>query len=280
MSCFSAKTLLLLICTFICFHGSAKTFSFPDNITHSAFLLNEWQANKPSLMVFTDPHCPYCIKALEKRKRLGNYNIYLFWAPILSNDSYRAVTQFFFCESPTSANVIKSVIDRKPPVCSGTKNHNLRALNDLMVQEYAPNFVPQYWYGGRRVSLSQLNLVQSIEQQIQLIAKNSKLKIKWERYQSKALATGNIGLTNIGLVMPQNAEVSDEVLDLLRHDSSLNWYVFQNLTPSSKQNIEFRILTNLINPPKPTFVLEGKVLSNEEVNSVLNNTLISLLTKS
>ena len=172
------------------------------------------------------------------------------------------------------------MINRKPLVCTGTENHDLRTLNDLMVQQYAPNSVPQYWYGGRRVSLSQLNLIQSIEQQIQLIAKNSKLKVKWERYQSKAVATANIGLTSIGLVMPQNTEISGELLDLMRHDTRLNWYVFQNSTPSSKENVEFRILTNLTDNPKPTFVLEGKVLSSEEVNSVVNKTLISLLPRS
>jgi hypothetical protein len=228
-------------------------------------------------MVFTDPRCPYCIKALEKRERLSNYNIYLFWAPILGNASYHTVKEFFFCDSPTSANVIKSVIDRKPPLCTGAENHDLRNLNDLMVQQYAPNSVPQYWYGGRRVSLSQLNLAQSIEQQIELIATNSKLKIKWERYQSKAVATNNVGLNNIGLVMPQNAVISGELLDLMRHDTRLNWYIFLNSTPSSKENIEFRILTNLTDSPKPTFVLEGKILSTMEVNSVVNKRVISLL---
>ncbi|MFT4937477.1 MAG: thiol-disulfide isomerase/thioredoxin [Paraglaciecola sp.] len=277
MSFFSSKTILLLICSLVCFHGGAETYSPPDNKTHSAFLLSDWQPNKPSLMVFTDPHCPYCIKALKKRERLSNYNIYLFWAPILGNASYHAVKQFFSCDSPTSPNIIKSVIDRKPPLCTGTENHDLRSLNDLMVQQYAPNSVPQYWYGGRRVSLSQLNLVPSIEQQIQLIAKNSKLKIKWERYQSKAVATGNIALTNIGLVMPRNTNISGELLDLMRQDTSLNWYIFQNSTPYSKENIEFRILTNLTHNTKPTFVLEGKVLSNEEVNAVVNKNLISLL---
>ena len=35
----------------------------PDPKKHGAFLLNPYDANKPDLIAFKDPRCPYCIKA-------------------------------------------------------------------------------------------------------------------------------------------------------------------------------------------------------------------------
>jgi hypothetical protein len=252
----------------------------PDNLIHSAFLLNEWQANKPSLIAFTDPRCPYCIKALEKQRRLANYNVYLFWAPILGEASKQSVERFFFCDSPTSKDVIESVINRRQPNCEGNEDRTLRTLNDSMVQQYSPKSVPQYWYAGRRVALSQLNLALSNKQVIQSIAQSSLLKVQWERYNSKAVASANVALTNIGLVIPQNTEVSNKLIYLMGQDKRFNWYIFQNSTPYTKENTEFRMLTNLESSSEATFVLEGKILSKTEVNSVLDKELIRLLSSS
>jgi hypothetical protein len=271
---------MLFISALIFSQIQAQEYPHVDNKIHSAFLLNKWQENKPNLIAFTDPRCPYCIKALAQRERLTNYNVYLFWAPILGDASQQTVERFFFCDSPTSPDVIEAVINRKKPACAGPEKQVLRHLNDHMIQQYAPNSVPQYWYGDRRVALSQLNLVRSIKQQIQTMAQNSLLKVPWERYNSKAVNIANIALTNIGLVIPQDTEVSIELIHMMVQDKRFNWYIFQNSTPSSKENTEFRMLTNLESSSEATFVLEGKILSKSEVHSVFNKELVGLLSGS
>jgi len=272
--------LMFCLSSVVSFPLQADQHLIPDNKVHSAFLLNEWQANKPSLIAFNDPRCPHCIKALAQRERLANYNVYLFWAPILGDASKQTVDLLFHCDSPSETTVIESVINRKAPTCAGPEKQVLRSLNDNMIQQYALNSVPQYWYGGRRVALSQLNLALSTKQIIQSIAQNSLLKVQWERYNSKAVATANIAIANIGLVISQDTEVSTKLIYLMGRDKRFNWYIFQNSALSSKENTEFRMLTNLENSNETTFVLEGKILSKTEVNSVLDKELIKLLSSS
>lgn len=251
----------------------------PDKDTHQAFLLGEWDAKKPILVTLKDPRCGFCIRALQKRERLENYNVFMFWAPILGEASRLDVERYFHCKSPVSPQVLDAVIQRKTLHCNGNKKSKLAKLNSQMVRSYKPNSVPQYWYAGVRVNPSQLNLSLSNDQKIKAIIDGSLLKVSWDRYQSNAVNSNQQAL-NIGLVVPTNLKISQELMAELSQDKRLNWYVFENSSKETKGNLEFRILTGLLHPSKMTFVLEGKVLSEKEINLVLSKRLIAILSAS
>ena len=118
----------------------------PDPEKHKAFLLNEYDENKPVLVAFKDPRCPYCTKAFKQKETLDNYNVFVFWSPILGNTSARQVESFFHCDQPMGDEVIEAVINRQQVSCGDEFNDELWALNDGMVKEYEPKSVPQYWY--------------------------------------------------------------------------------------------------------------------------------------
>ncbi len=265
----------ILFCARVC----GTEVIIPDKDIHQAFLLDKWDPKKPILVTLKDPRCVFCIRALEKRERLENYNVFMFWAPILGKASILDVERYFHCESPVSSQVLDAVIQGKFLQCSGNKKNNLIRLNNQLVRSYNPNSVPQYWYAGVRVTRNQLNLSLSNDQKIKAIVDGSLLKIPWDRYQSNAV-TSNQKALNIGLVVPANLKISQELLSELSQDKKLNWFVFDNSSLYTKGNMEFRILTGLLAPAKMTFVLEGRILSEKEINLVLSKRLIDMLSAS
>lgn len=271
--------LSVIIFILFCVPVSSTEVIVPDKDIHRAFLLEEWDPKKPVLVTLKDPRCGSCIRALKNRKRLENYNVFMFWAPILGEASILDVERYFHCKSPVSSQVLDAVIQRKFLQCNGNKKNDLVKLNNQLVRSYSPNYVPQYWYAGLRVNPNQLNLTLSYVQKIKAIVDGSLLKIPWDRYQSNAV-TSNQQALNIGLVVPTNLKVSEELYSELSQDKKLNWFVFDNSSPHTKGNMEFRILTGLLAPAKMTFVLEGKVLSEKEMNLVLSERLIDILSAS
>ena len=260
--------LSMLVCA--SFAADAKSPSYAE---HKAFLLQQWDPSKPSLIAFKDPRCPYCIKSLQKRERLDNYNVFLFWAPILGPGSQAQVERFFHCETPTNSEVLMAVTLRKYPLCAGSRNEDLRRVNDAMVDAYKPNSVPQYWYGGRRVALAQLNLALPKSERLQLLAQNSPLKIQWDRYQSHAVNPPLKDILTIGVVLPDKAIINENALTIMRQDSDINWYVFDNENVNSKSSVEFRMLTNLFTVSKATLVVEGKILTEKQRKSLIDKKL-------
>ncbi|WP_216595983.1 thioredoxin fold domain-containing protein [Catenovulum maritimum] len=128
----------------------------PDSIEQQAFLLNGWRADRPNLLIFKDPFCPYCIKAIPRLDKLVGYNIYLFWAPILGNASKQRTYEFFHCERPVSEAILTSVAQRKKPECDGELQQDLVNQNNYYVSMYQINSVPSFYLQGQPVSLARL----------------------------------------------------------------------------------------------------------------------------
>jgi len=250
----------------------------PDKETYSDFLMSPWKDGAPTLVAFKDPLCGYCIKALKQRARLENYNVFLFWSPILSERSKTKVNTFFNCEKPVTDEILDAVMLRENVSCNGPVNIKLRRLNDQMMARYQPNFVPQYWFGGQRQTFAQLKLSQSSLDIIKQIESLSSVKIPWQRYTELALNEKMPqGKPNIALVLPAKIQVSEELLDSLKNDRSLNWYLLSGNTSSNKRDIEFRMLNNVQDVDQPQYILEGKLLSVDEQKRVITGKLKSLL---
>lgn len=232
------------------------------------FLVNPWDPGKPSLIALKDPRCPYCIKALEKRERLDNYNVFLFWAPILGPNSVNQVDRFFHCNTPVEAEVLDAVIARKYPLCAGSHDDDLQALNDQVIAAFNPNSVPQYWYGGQRVALSQLNLALPKYQRLQLLAQTSPLKIQWERYSPHSISQPVSEAVKIGVVLPHNKALPEEARELMLREDNINWYVFDNKSTTSLKDAEFRLLTDLHDVETTTIIVGGKILTASELSLI------------
>ncbi len=170
--------LSLLLC-FVC-SGQSKAAGqklIPNEAEYSAFLLNGWRAERPNVLVFKDPFCPYCLKAIPKLELLTDYNVYVFWAPILGPSSQQRVAQIFNCERLASKKVMDAVVLRKQPNCPSSANPNLRHLNDRMVDNYQINAVPSFYLQGKNVSLAGLLKIQNARPAI------NGVKINWQTFQ-------------------------------------------------------------------------------------------------
>ncbi len=253
----------------------------PDKDTYSDFLMTPWKEGAPTLVAFKDPLCGYCIKALKQRERLENYNVFLFWAPILTEQSKIKVDTFFHCQRPISDDILDAVIQRKKISCKGKEKVHLRELNDKMLVRYQPNFVPQYWFGGQRHTFAGLKLTKSNIDIIKQIKLLSSVKIPWQRYSDLALDHKIApSKTNIALVLPTKMVLSDKVINTLKNDKRLNWYLLSDDTESNIRDIEFRMLNNINLVDQPLYILEGKPLSAAEKKSVIPRKLKSLLAAS
>ncbi|WP_143870910.1 thioredoxin fold domain-containing protein [Catenovulum sediminis] len=142
---------------------ASQVMPIPDPIAQQAFLLNGWRADRPNLLIFKDPFCPYCIKAIPKLERLVGYNIYLFWAPILGNRSQQRVTQFFKCDRPVSESIMQAVVQGNSPACNQPIQQNLMQQNNDYLDAYQINSVPSFYLQGQKVSLAQLLKYQQSE---------------------------------------------------------------------------------------------------------------------
>ncbi|WP_017444948.1 thioredoxin fold domain-containing protein [Gayadomonas joobiniege] len=128
----------------------------PSEQTEEAFLLNGWRADRPNLLVFKDPHCPYCVKAAKQLEQLAGYNIFVFWSPILGEKSKQSVAQYFRCERPVSNRILRAMVTRQQPACDSAIKQDLLAINNHFVEQYQINSVPSFYLQGQGVSLSQL----------------------------------------------------------------------------------------------------------------------------
>jgi len=264
----------------------------PDPGQYAPFLLQPWQPGKPSVIALKDPFCPYCISALKKYTQLKNYNVYVFWAPILSERSALRSKEFFTCPAPASPEVIDAVVNVRAPRCHGPLKQDLMALNQTIIDNYRPNSVPQYWMGGRQIALSSLKL-EKVVVDADSIAYSTSLKIPWSRYQSLALNRPMEQRYHLAILLPAGYPVDAQMLNKIKDNQRFNWYlgsdkVTENtlhdgfLCRYSKElcsdssiekyryaNKELRLLSGLNDIQKPTFILEGKVLSGRELAYLL-----------
>lgn len=193
----------------------------PTETEYFPFLINGWDAKRKSVLIFKDPYCPYCIKAIPEIEKLTSYNVFIFWAPILGERSEKRVDDIFQCNSPVSQKIFSSMSVRKSPNCRNPINEKLKSLNQFVVDNYNINAVPSVFMQGKQVSLAQL-----IKEPNRKPAING-VKVNWKRFQ----------------LMQQNSDVEAKTLVLL--------------IPNSHQEK----LSKVINQYKPEFVfLAGKVL--------------------
>jgi len=278
----------------------SKVFQIPDSQTYQSFLLDTWNQKKPSLIVFKDPSCPYCIKDLKKREQLSKYNVFLFWAPILGTRSVEHVNSFFNCASSSGEGVLEAVIKRVKPQCAGEFNKKLFELNNEMVKNYDPHSVPQYWLGGRQVSLANLNLSKN-KITANSVVNKSPLAVNWPRYQSSAVNEIVKKRHNIGIVLPESYILSLNELRLIASNTLYNWYLFGGEFSAKiktelgckrhvgsclsgvkdrtieHNNLEFLLLTGLGKTSKPQFILEGKNLLELEKKQLIPKKILAAL---
>lgn len=171
----------------------------PTEEQYFPFLLNGWDPKRQTVVIFKDPFCPHCIKAIPKLPELRNYNVYLFWAPILGQRSKQRVDDIFTCEAPASAKVLFAVRNRKQPECDNAYANDLRDLNDKMVVNYAVNSVPSFFLQGQRLSFGQLKRMQDKRPAINGVVVN------WRRYQRMQYLPRHKSKT-LSLIVPQGYE--------------------------------------------------------------------------
>lgn len=205
-----ALLLLTLLLALTVSEVSAKAFSQPTFQTHERFVYGDWQASRPSVVVFVDPHCSYCLRDLPRLKEIKDYNVFFFWSPILGDRSKQKVTEIFKCGDPISDQIFTLVEQRQDIECSGDIDTAFKALNDEMVEQYDVDAVPAFYLLGRRVSLSYLMQPRS---QISVI---NGVRVDWSRY--RALQAADFGLaSSFALVLPINEQlIYGEIIEKYR----------------------------------------------------------------
>lgn len=159
----------------------------PDPVMHRQFLLRPYQPAAPSVVVFKDPFCGYCIKAMANATQLAAYNVYLFWYPIFGSSSEERVQKFFRCQNPTGPLVQKAMLARQAPACDGELQQQLVQLNQQMVEAYRPDAVPAYYLSGQRTYASELVALRQQQQP------TAQVKVPWQRYQSNLVTSATAG---------------------------------------------------------------------------------------
>jgi thiol-disulfide isomerase/thioredoxin len=148
----------------------------PTESDYFPFLVNGWDPTRPTVTVFKDPYCPYCIKAIPKLPELVGYNVFLFWAPILGQSSLKRVDDIFHCDSPSSNRVLQAVFERKNPFCKMPLNHQLLELNQQVVDNYQINSVPRFYLQGQSISFAMLKQMQKKRPPIYGV------NVNWQRF--------------------------------------------------------------------------------------------------
>jgi thiol-disulfide isomerase/thioredoxin len=169
----------------------------PSELEYYPFLVNGWDPTRPTVTVFKDPYCPYCIKAIPKLAELNGYNVFLFWAPILGPSSLKRVDDIFHCESPASNQVLHAVFERKNPFCKMPLNHQLLNLNQQVVDNYQINSVPRFYLQGQSVSFALLKQMQKERPAI------NGVKVNWQRFNLMQFSPRQKS-NSLGMLIPLN----------------------------------------------------------------------------
>lgn len=266
--------------------GKTQALIIPDHEQYADFLLEPYKPGKPSIVAFKDPHCGYCIKALNKLDRLSEYNVYMFWAGILGKRSVKKVEQIMNCDSPVSQPVFDSVINRSPIiVCQAGEAERvtrLNQLNDKIVASYQPNSVPSYFFGGRKVYVSQL---EKFKRSIQMNV--TPIQLNWTRYADLRVDnTHHNGLANAIVFLPPNSPKKPYILKALSKESKYSWHlVEQSCLPATqcnkKQKLaeELKLLMDLSDEDiaNTAMVINGTVINPERYRQYFSAGLATML---
>ncbi len=207
----------------------------PDPVVHRQFLLRPYQPAAPSVVVFKDPFCGYCIKAMAHSAQLAAYNVYLFWYPIFGSSSEERVQQFFRCQNPTGSLVQKAMLARQAPACDGELQQQLVRVNQQMVDAYLPDAVPAYFISGQRTYAAELVALQQQKQPA------AQVKIAWQRYQSNLVTPATTG-DDVAIFLPATASEQSvsALLASLAAAKNLNVYLFAGSAGQQQQICQWR----------------------------------------
>ena len=268
--------LLIVLCSFLALSSvKAVNYIIPTQEKYSDFLIAPWKPNAPTIIAFKDPNCGYCIKALKNLAQYQDYNVFMFWSPILGKSSDNKVHDIFACDDPIGKGVISSVINRKSITCESTnslknKRAQLEVLNHDVVSRYNPQSVPAFYFGGQKV---RLNSLAKFKQDIT----NSppSVQLQWKRYESiKVLKSEHSGIANAIVFIPNDFKNKGNLSSLLKGDPRYNWYLAESfcksancvLTDKEKLTEELKLLLNITEVDKPILVVNGLVIKPERYN--------------
>jgi len=258
----------------------------PNEQQYADFLLEPYKPGKPSIVAFKDPHCGYCIKALKRLDRLSEYNVYMFWAGILGKRSEQTVEQILACAAPISSEVFESVVRRSPViVCqSGDKARveQLAELNNKMVQNYHPHSVPSYFFGGRKVYVSQL---EKFKRSMQMNV--TPIQLQWQRYADLRVDnTNHNGLANAIVFLPPNSPKRSHILKALAKETKYSWHLVEagcenGAKCSKKQKLsqELKLLMDLSDDDlvAGATVINGTVINPKRYRQYFSTGLATML---
>jgi hypothetical protein len=222
-----------LLLTFSCLSMSAAVAvevavrPVPEAEAHRGFLLGEYDPAEPTVTVFKDPLCGYCIAAMPKLEDLSGYNVYLFWAPIFGQRSTLSIDEIFRCDSPVDKSVRDTIAARKLPGCASEVDSEALAVNQNMVDAYRINSVPAYYFQGARVSLDELLQRQLEHPPVSGVAVN------WDRYRTAKIRKRPES-HSIALVL----NTADEGRLLALDERFLPQFVFAESDPSTRRSYE------------------------------------------
>jgi len=209
-----------------------SAWSHPEAAAHGEFLLGEYDPAEPSVAVFKDPLCGYCIAAMPKLEQLSGYNVYLFWAPVFGQRSDLSIDEIFRCASPVDKAVRDSVAARQVPGCTQEIDSEALAVNRSMVDAYRINSVPAYYFQGVRVSLDELLARQLKHPPVSGVA------VDWDRYRDARIRKRPES-HSIALLL----NVADEGRLLALDERFLPQFVFAESDPSTRKSYgELRLL--------------------------------------
>jgi hypothetical protein len=179
----------------------------PDDVSYQAFIYGNYDPKKMSVLVFKDPFCPYCIRAINKIDRLSAYNVFIFWAPILGENSRTRVASFFKCEKLADTLLLSAVKNRDLPNCKGKFNQQLMEKNMAVVENYHINAVPSYFLQGQATSLQALIALKPYNPRI------NGVRLDWSRYVAMQRSTRD-NANNLVLIVPEDKNhLIDALLD-------------------------------------------------------------------
>jgi glutaredoxin len=263
------KFISLFFIFLLSFPVLAGSLLIPDKETYHDFLIDPWKEDAPTIIAFKDPNCGYCIKALKNLAQYKNYNVFMFWSPILGTSSTTKVNDIFACDNPIGKDVINSVINRKAISCESTsllknKRAKLAALNYGVVSLYKPQSVPAFYFGGQKVRLNSLAKFKN-----DITNTTALVKLQWKRYEPiKVSKNGHSGLANAIVFIPNNFQKKDDLSNLLKDDLRYTWHLAESscqskncvLTDKETLTEELKLLLNITEIAKPILVVNGMVI--------------------
>ena len=293
-TCSSMKYLILFLSILLGYSGFAKANDtnelnakiIPTPEVYSDFLIEPWKPSAPSVIVFKDPNCGYCIRALKALDKYKDYNVFMFWSPILGDYSDKRVAAIMECDDPISQGVFDDVITRKPIECksSDALNHEhfrLQQLTKEIVQKYNPQSVPSYYFCGQKVYLSSLTKFKP-----QLTTGITPVQLDWARYETLHLKqSGNQGLANAILFVSNELSTNKSLISSLENDFRYNWHLAQstcenkNCTKDEESNrsAELRLLMDVPEGAQIALAIDGMVIQSERINQYLSNDSINAI---